>query len=113
MKILLIIGFVASIILVEDLVVWLWGLTVLAHWCSIILPSFLIGTLWKFMTNDDLEDDFRFIIPVILGIVKIALFAKKVSNPTLVGGIFMAIVYTPVSYLLWTVTIFVAARHSP
>ena len=103
MKILLILGFASSVILVADSVVWLWGnailATILANWRSVILPSFFMGIFWKLLINDDLEDDFRFIIPGTLGIVKLALFIMKVNNPTLGGGIGIVVVYPPISYL--------------
>lgn len=112
MKILLILGFASSVILAEDLAVWLWGNAILANWCSIILPSFFMGIFWKLLTNDDLEDNFRFVIPGTLGVVKLALFIMRVNNPTLGGGIGIAVVYPPVSYLFLRIGHKVAFRKT-
>lgn len=41
------------------------------NWGSIIIPSFIIGLLWKKLFQDNLQSFFRFSIPGSIGIIKV------------------------------------------
>lgn len=98
-KILLISGFILATIFSGDALFLLTHSGLIANWGSIIIPSFVIAILWKLLLKDNLEDGFRFVLPLIMGITKLALFLITVQGPTLLATILMPVIYTVVAYL--------------
>ena len=98
-KILLILGFILAGIFLGDVLFLLTHNSLLANWGSIIIPSFIMGILWKLLIKDNLKNKFRFAIPLILGFTKLVLFLMAVQEPTLLAAILIPSIYSVVSYL--------------
>lgn len=99
-KIGLVAGFVLLIIFSGDLLYLFTHSGLLANWGAIILPSFVLGVLWKLLIKDNLEGGFRYVLAILVGLIKVALLYLTVQEPSLLGGILMLIVYPVVSYIL-------------
>ncbi len=98
-KILLISGFILADILLGDILILITHNSLLANWGSIIIPSFVMGILWKLLIKDNLKNNFRFVISLILGFTKLVLFLITVQGPALLAAISIPIIYSVVSYI--------------
>lgn len=98
-KILLTSVFILAIIFMGDILYLFTHSGLLANWGSIMIPSFVVGILWRLMIKDNLKTPFRFAIPLMLGFIKLVIFLMTAKEPTLLAAIFIPIIYSAVSYL--------------
>jgi hypothetical protein len=98
-EILLIIGFIIVVILSGDILFITTKSAFLANWGSIIVPSFFMGILWRLLIKDNLKNNYKFIIPLTLGVVKLGLFVIQVKEATLLAMTFIPIMYSMISYI--------------
>jgi hypothetical protein len=98
-KAVLIAGFVLLILFSGDILYLLTHSGLLANWGSIILPSFLLGALWRLLVKDNLEGMLRYVLAILVGLISVAFLYLTTRNPSLLGAILMLIVYPIVSYI--------------
>lgn len=98
-KIALMAGFVVLVVFSGDILYLLTRSGFLANWGSVILPPFALGALWKLAVKASLDGRFKYVPPVLLSLIKVALFYLTVPDATLPGGILMLFTYTLVAYI--------------
>lgn len=98
-KIALMAGFVVLVVFSEDILYLLTRSGALANWGSVILPPFALGALWRLAVKEPLDGRFKYVPPVLLSLIKVALFYLTVPDATLPGGILMLFTYTLVAYI--------------
>lgn len=99
-KVLLIAGFVISIIILGDILILVTKSGAIANWGSMIIPSFLLGIVAKRLLIDPEFNKFMIIAPIFLVGLKLISMILMGVQPTVFAFILIPSFYYSVSFLL-------------
>lgn len=97
-KLFAIMVFILVIVISGDLLMVITKSALIANIGSIVFPSLVMGIAWKLLFKDDLEDNYKKIIPATLGIIKVILMYLEVKDVTILAVLLVLLIYPAISY---------------